>query len=103
MVTAIVHYELAPSLNPEKVRTYYKQAVPKYKNMPGLIRKYFLLSEDGHMGGSVYLWETREQAVAFHDEEWLEFMRGKYGRRPQVTFFACQIVIDNVTGDVIYS
>jgi heme-degrading monooxygenase HmoA len=101
MVTVIVNYELAPSLNPEKVRTFYEQAVPKFEQMPGLIRKYFLLSEDGRYGGSVYLWETREQALAFHDERWKEFMRGKYGHRPHVTIYECPIVVDNFTDEVI--
>jgi hypothetical protein len=101
MFTVIVNYELAPSLSLEKVRQYYEQAVPKFEHMPGLIRKYFMLSEDGRIGGSVYLWETRDQAISFHDESWKEFMRGKYGNRPQVTIFECPIIVDNVLGDVI--
>ena len=101
MFTAIINYELAPSLRTEKVRQYYEQAVAKFEKMPGLIRKYFMLSEDGRIGGSVYLWETRDQALAFHDEAWKEFMRGKYGNRPQVTIFECPIIVDNISGDVI--
>ncbi len=103
MVTAIVRYELAPSLGTEQVKAYYNQATAKFEHLPGLIRKYFLLSEDGRFGGSVYLWETRDQAIAFHDEAWLEFMRGKYGHRPHVTIFDCPIVVDNLSGQVLRS
>lgn len=100
MFTAVVRYELAPSLSPEKAREYFKGSVEKFRHLPGLIRKYYLLSQDGRTGGSVYLWETRDQALAFHDEEWLEFMRGKYGSRPQVSFFDCEVVIDNQSDEV---
>jgi hypothetical protein len=101
MVNVIVNYELASSMTLERVRDYYEQAVPKFEQMPGLIRKYFMLSEDGKIGGSVYLWESRDLAVNFHNEEWMEFIRGKYGNRPSVTIFECPIIVDNVSGDVI--
>lgn len=103
MVTVVVQYRLAPSLSPEKVKSYYEQAVTKFVKKPGLIRKYFMLSEDGRTGGSVYLWETQEQALAFHDESWKEFMRGKYGHRPQVSMFDCPIVVDNNSGEVTHT
>ena len=101
MVTAVVRYDLAPSLSPDRVRSFYGQAVDKFLHRPGLIRKYFMLSLDGRVGGSVYLWETLEQAQSFHDEQWKTFMHGKYGHVPDVQFFNCPIVVDNVAGDVI--
>ena len=101
MVTAIVSYEFAPSLDPEQVRKYYEQAIPRFEELPGLHRKYFMISEDGRSGGSVYLWESREHALAFHDEKWKEFMRGKYGHRPHVRIYDCPIVVDNVSGEVL--
>ena len=101
MVAVIVHYELAPSFRPERVRSYFEQAIPKFRDMPGLIRKYFLLAEDGRAAGSVYLWETRPQAVAFHDESWKQFMREKYGHRPSIEIFECPIVVDNQSHEVI--
>jgi heme-degrading monooxygenase HmoA len=101
MVTAIVHYDLAPSFTLERVRTYFEEAVPKFEAMPGLIRKYFLLSSDGRSAGSVYLWETREQAAAFHDDRWRQFMQEKYGYRPTVVIYDCPIVVDNASGEII--
>lgn len=101
MVTAIVRYELAPSMSAEDARANYDQAVAKFQAQPGLIRKYFMLSEDGRIGSSVYLWESRELALAFHDEDWKNFMQGKYGNRPVVELYHCQIVVDNLTGHVI--
>jgi hypothetical protein len=101
MVTVIVKYDLAPSFTHERVLTNFEQALPKYQDLPGLIRKYFLIAEDGKSAGSVYLWETRQQAVSFHDEAWKQFMSGKYGHRPNLAIFDCPIVIDNVSREVI--
>ena len=103
MIAVIVSYKLADSLSKEKVRRYYQEASPKYRAMPGLIRKYFLIADQGQQAGSVYLWETREQAYAFHNEAWREFIHGKYGHRPRVSFFECPTVIDNVLGEVYHS
>ena len=101
MVTVVVKYELAPSFTPDRVRTNFEQAIPKYKDLIGLIRKYFLIAEDGKTAGSVYLWETRSQAVSFHDENWKQFMSEKYGHLPSLVIYKCPIVIDNLSGEVI--
>lgn len=103
MVAVVVNYPLAPSFTPQRVREYFDQAIPKFKDMPGLIRKYFLLAEDGHSAGSVYLWEEREQAIAFHNESWKHFMENKYGYRPTITIFDCPFVVDNASGEVTKS
>ncbi len=47
MITAIVQFQLpAPVSLPEATRMFESTA-PKYQNLPGLIRKYYLRSEDG--------------------------------------------------------
>ena len=101
MVTVVVNYELAPSFTTDRVRTNFEQAIPKYKDLTGLIRKYFLIATDGKSAGSVYLWETNEQALAFHDENWKQFMHDKYGHRPSLEIYECPIVIDNHSREVI--
>jgi hypothetical protein len=69
--------------------------------MDGLVRKYYLLSEDGQSAASVYLWSSRQLAEAFFTQEWMEFMRLKYGYRPTVTFYECPVIVDNAYGEVI--
>ncbi len=103
MVAVVVNYDLAPSFTTQRVRDYFNQAIPKFMNLPGLIRKYFLVSEDGHSAGSVYLWEDREKALAFHDEAWKDFMANKYGYRPTITVFDCPYVVDNAYDEVVES
>ena len=37
-------------------------SAPKYQNLAGLIRKYYIRSEDGRRAGGIYLWELRQAA-----------------------------------------
>jgi len=101
MIAVICEFGLPKDFTPEKAKAVFKASTGKFENMPGLIRKYFLLSEDGKAAASVYLWKSRTPAEAFFTEEWKEFMVGKYGHRPTVTYFECPVVVDNRAGEVI--
>jgi hypothetical protein len=101
MITVICHFGLPDEYSPEKTRAVFKDSTQKFIGMPGLIRKYFLLAEDGRSAASVYLWESRRPAESFFTEQWKEFMVGKYGHRPTVTYYECPVVIDNRFEEVI--
>ena len=45
-----------------------KKSAPLYREVRGLIRKDFLNGEE--CGGGVYLWESREAAEAWFNDEW---------------------------------
>jgi hypothetical protein len=101
MITTICHFGLSDQYTPERVRAVFRESTQKFVDMPGLIRKYFLLAEDGRTAASVYLWESRGPAESFFTEQWKEFMVGKYGSRPTVTYYECPVVVDNRAGEVI--
>lgn len=101
MIVTIVHFKLSDAFTPEKARAVFVDAVPKFVRMNGLIRKYFLLAEDAKSAASVYLWSERAPAESFFTEDWMQFMVGKYGFRPTVTYYECPVVVDNHTGEVI--
>ena len=62
MITAIVHFPLPAPLTLEEATEVFRSTAPIYRNVPGLVRKVYLLSEDGRTAGGVYLWETRAAA-----------------------------------------
>jgi hypothetical protein len=68
--------------------------------MPGLVRKYYFLSEDGAKAGGIYLWKSRAHAEQIYTEEWRAFVRGKYGTEPSLTYLECPVVVDNVTHEI---
>jgi hypothetical protein len=79
----------------------FLSTAPKYQGMPGLIRKYYVLSDDGRQAGGVYLWASREDALRVYTDEWKAFVRGKYGTDPTITFLECPVVVDNVSHEIV--
>jgi len=101
MITAFVQFLLPQKFSREKARDVFSSTAPKYQDIPGLIRKYYLLSQDGGTAGGVYLWNSREDAERLYTEEWKQFILGKYGVLPSVTYFATPVIVDNITGEII--
>ncbi len=101
MITAIVEFKLPQPISPAQAKETFLSTAPKYQGMPGLIRKYYFLSEDGSKAGGIYLWSSREDADRVYTNEWKTFVRGKYGSDPSLTFVACPVVVDNLSGEVI--
>ena len=101
MITALVQFRLPQPVTKEKATEIFSGTAPKYRDVPGLIRKYYLLSEDGRTAGGVYLWNSREEAELLYSEDWKKFIFEKYGTGPSVTYFATPVVVDNLIGDII--
>ena len=101
MITALVQFKLPQPISREKAREIFSTTAPKYREIQGLIRKYYILSQDGGTAGGVYLWKSQEDAERLDTDEWKAFILDKYGALPSVTFFECPVVVDNITGEVI--
>jgi hypothetical protein len=101
MITAITTFVLPDPITPEQARAIFLSTAPKYRGVPGLLRKTYLLSEDGRTAGGVYFWKSRAEAEAMYTESWRDFVRGKYGTDPVVTFFESPVTVDNVAEQVI--
>jgi hypothetical protein len=101
MITALVQFKLPQPLSREKAREIFSGTAPKYREIQGLIRKYYLLSEDGGTAGGVYLWESREDAERLYTAEWRNFIREKYGAEPALVYFESPVVVDNTAGSII--
>lgn len=72
----------------------YRQAVPTYQRVPGLLYKYFSISPEGKIGG-IYLWEDRAAADAFYDDAWRARIVDTYGEPGQIEFFDAPLVLAN--------
>lgn len=94
-IQATVSYE------PRTSQRGITSTAPKYQQAPGLIRKYYLLSEDGGSAGGGYLWQSREDAEHFYTQEWKNFVKEKYGSEPTILYFHTPVVVDNLTTEII--
>ena len=54
MITALVQIKLPEPMATDKAQSVFAETAPKYREVKGLIRKYYLLSEDGETAGGVY-------------------------------------------------
>jgi len=101
MITVIVKFELPKIMTKDQALETFMGTAPKYKNLSGLIRKYYFVSEDRKTAGGVYLWKSREEADRLYSEEWKAFVRGKYGTDPMIEYLECPVVVDNISNEII--
>jgi hypothetical protein len=101
MITVITTFQLPKPITREEAKTIFLSTAPKYQGVAGLVRKCYILSEDGKTAGGVYLWHSRAQAETMYTDSWRAFVREKYGTDPSVTYFDSPVVVDNVTHEII--
>ena len=101
MITTLVQFRLPEPFTPEQARAVFASTAPRYLDMQGLVRKHYLLSEDGRTAGGVYLWQTRADAERIYTEEWRQFIRDKYATEAEVSYFHTPVMVDNQAGRVI--
>lgn len=98
MITAIVTYKnKGGPASPEQIAESQK-AAENFRDIPGLIRKNFLYSEEG-IGGGVYTWESREAAEAFYNSPRMDAFRERVGP-VDVRYFDTYVIVDNERGEL---
>jgi hypothetical protein len=101
MITAITNFRLPKPITREEASRIFQSTAPKYRDVPGLVRKVYILSEDGATVGGLYLWKTRAAAEAMYTDSWRAFVREKYHTDPTVTYFDSPVVVDNLTNEIV--
>ena len=100
MITAIVNFSLPPEMTPGKAAAAFEASAPNYRNLRGLVRKYYLYDDDRKIGGGVYLWENREAADALYTDDWKAMIRERFGVEPTISFFDSPVIVDNANGAI---
>jgi hypothetical protein len=101
MIIAIDEIKLTQAISTATAKEIFLGTAPKYRGMPGLIRKCYFLSEDGMTVGGVYLWASRQDAERVFTDEWRAFVRGKYGADPTLKYLDCPVVVDNLSNEIV--
>jgi hypothetical protein len=101
MITAITTFRLPKPITLDEARRIFLSTAPKYQGVPGLVRKVYVLSQEGSTAGGIYLWNSRAEAEAMYTEGWKAFVREKYGTDPSVTYFDSPVVVDNLTHEIL--
>ena len=101
MTTAIIQFRLPPGAPTDAVKNGFHEAAPFFRGPPGLLRKYFLLSEDGAIGGGVYLWDSPQRARDFSEATVRPMIKQKFNVDPAITYFETPVVVDNVSSQIL--
>ncbi|HSG34172.1 MAG TPA: YdhR family protein [Sphingomonadaceae bacterium] len=101
MFTVIVKYPLPVPIPRDVMMEEFRDAEARFTALPGLIRKYFCYDEASHTGHSVYLWESEEQARAFHGKEFERKMVEVFDAPPECIFADTLLIVDNEQKKVI--
>ena len=77
------------------------EVAPFFQRPPGLVRKYFLLSDDGATGGGVYLWSSRQTAHDFSEGTIRPMIKEKFHVEPSITYFETPVIVDNLSSQIL--
>jgi Putative mono-oxygenase ydhR len=103
MITAIATFKLPKAISLREAKAIFESTAPRYRTQKGLIRKYYVLSEDGATAGGIYLWQSREDAAALYTDDWKAFVRSKYGSDPSLVYMESPVIVDNLTEEILTS
>jgi hypothetical protein len=92
-VTTLVVVKTPTGVTRSMIEAGFVKAAPMYQKVPGLLRKYFTVNDNGF--GGMYLWESRAAADAWYSPEWRARSKATYGVEPEVTYFDSPLQIDN--------
>jgi heme-degrading monooxygenase HmoA len=97
-VATLVTVATPAQVSPERLVAEFSAAAPTYHKVPGLLRKYFIITDDGKFGG-VYLWDTQTSAQNWFNTVWHERVRKTYGAAAQIEWFDAPIAIASKLAD----
>ncbi|MEJ6022563.1 YdhR family protein [Ramlibacter sp. PS4R-6] len=101
MIISVTTFTLPKAITLDEAKAIFKTTAPKYRDVPGLAKKHYVLSEDGRTAGGIYLWNSRKDAEALYTPAWRDFVKQKYGTEPSITYFDSPLVVDNIAGKIV--
>src|SRR5678815_4256843 len=95
LITVITRFQLPAGLTADQIRAAFDEAAPRFRNVPGLVRKQFLRSKDCGTAGGVYVWSDEDAARAFMSERVAPMIREKFRVEPTSEFFDSPVIVEN--------
>jgi hypothetical protein len=95
LITVVTRFPLPAGVTPNQILTAFEEAAPKFRNVPGLLRKQFLRAKDCRTAGGVYLWNDEQAARAFMSERVLPMIRAKFQVEPTIEFYDSPVIVEN--------
>lgn len=97
-VAVVVAIKTPPGIDDARLRAEFEKSVPVYRQIPGLIRKYYTIlpSAPGALGrfGGIYYWSSRAAADAWFSDAWRARVIATYGSAAELSFYDVPTAIE---------
>lgn len=100
MIVTITTFRLPQPTTLTEITKTFEATAPKYRDVPGLLRKHYFMSEDGQRAGGIYLWQSRADAERLYTPAWKAFVEEKYGGPPSIEYLHSPVTVDNTAGKI---
>lgn len=94
MTMTLTRFSVPAGTTADALRAGFQDVAPAFAEVPGLIRKVFLIAEDAREAGGSYLWETEEQARAFSEGPLRGMIREKFGVECSIEYFDAPVTVE---------
>jgi hypothetical protein len=100
MIVELVTFRATPGADWDAMLAEARATIPRWRGNGQLVRKHYLLSDDGAECAGLYIWPTRAAAEAGHDATWRAGVAQRTGSEPVIRYFDLQMLLDNEVGTV---
>src|SRR5262249_16284305 len=100
MIVTIFTFHRPEPTTLEEITKTFQSTAPHYQGMPGLLRKNYVMSEDGRRAGGIYVWASRADAERVYTAEWAKRVEGRYGTPPEIEYLHSPVMVDNRDGSI---
>lgn len=97
-VGTVVLVATPPGTSKASLKQAFEASVPAYRKIPGLLRKYFIVTDDGRFGG-IYLWKDQVSAQQWFNDAWQERVLKSYGAAARIEWFDTPILLPSQRAD----
>jgi len=91
-VSTLVTIATPDAIDRDRLVAEFKAVVPVYQKAGGLLRKYFIITDDGRFGG-IYLWRDQAAAQQWFSAAWHQRVRETYGADASIEWFDTPILL----------
>lgn len=97
MIGVMVIFQFDGPVDTERVRKVADESHARFVGMPGLRSKTFCIDKQVNAAVNFYVWDSRDAAEAFFNEELVQRVTALYGVAPSVRYLDIAGLVDNAT------
>jgi hypothetical protein len=97
-VGTVVTVATPPGATKARLVQGFLAAIPTFQKVSGLLRKYFIVTDDGHFGG-IYFWRDQASAQQLFTDAWKADVVRAYGSAATLEWFDTPILLPSKRAD----